>query len=360
MKKNSLTKVLSILFLIQILTIPYILRHVTVSESGIYATISNFINGFFRTLFGKIPFSVGDIFYTLLSIYFLFILIKWLRHFKKQSLPFFLKLTSIVSVLYFCFYLFWGFNYAKEPLYKHLKLEMTPVNSEDLISLTTQLIQKINALQWQLAKADSLKVTVPYSKSTLLKEASDSYSNLSKKWIFLSYKHPSIKLSTYSLSLTYMGYAGYYNPFSAEAQVNSYMPKPSMAFTACHEIAHQIGYAPEQEANFIGYLACIYSDDAFVQYSGYLVALNYALNNLRQHDTTSYKKLTATIHKGVLNNYKESYDFWTAHKNPTTPLFEYIYDRFLKVNKQKEGIKSYSGIVKLMVNYHKEYPLRKS
>jgi len=37
-------------------------------------------------------------------------------------------------------------------------------------------------------------------------------------------------------------------PFTGEANVNISMPHTSIPFTACHEMAHQIGFAREDEA----------------------------------------------------------------------------------------------------------------
>jgi len=273
---------------------------------------------------------------------------------------FVLKITSLISVLYFCFYLFWGFNYNRTPLYKTLNLNFNNTETLTLNQLCKQLVEKTNALQLQLAKSDTIKVKAPYDKKNILVKSAASYINLAKDFPFLKYKNPNIKFSLYSKPLSYMGYSGYYNPFSAEAQVNYEIPLTQMPFTSCHEIAHQIGFAPEQEANFIGYLASIYSDDAFVQYSGYLVALSYALNNLRSIDNKAYDKILLSINKGIFKNYQENNAFWKRHKNPTTPLFESVYDKFLKVNKQASGIKSYSGIVKLLLAYHKEHPLKKT
>ena len=65
-----------------------------------------------------------------------------------------------------------------------------------------------------------------------------------------------------------MGFAGYLNPFSGEAQVNDNTPLLGTAFTTCHEMAHQLGYAPEKEANFIGYLACISNEDPIFSIRG--------------------------------------------------------------------------------------------
>jgi hypothetical protein len=68
----------------------------------------------------------------------------------------------------------------------------------------------------------------------------------------------------------YVGFTGYYNPFTGEAQVNTTVPKFLQPFTASHEVAHQLGYAKEMEANFVGYLAASHSTDTLFRYSVYL------------------------------------------------------------------------------------------
>ena len=40
--------------------------------------------------------------------------------------------------------------------------------------------------------------------------------------------------------------------YSGEAQVNDRIPKTGYPTTTCHEMAHQIGFAAENEANFVG------------------------------------------------------------------------------------------------------------
>ena len=75
------------------------------------------------------------------------------------------------------------------------------------------------------------------------------------------------------LSQTYM--MGYYFPFSMEANYNGTMYIVNKPSVICHEFAHLKGFMQEDEANLIGYLACINSDDAFFRYSGYMGVLNY-------------------------------------------------------------------------------------
>lgn len=360
MKKIRLFWLVLTLFITQIFVINYLLSHLNIKQTSLYNSVFISISKFQRYLFGEIYFSVGDVFYTILGFYFIFILIKWVINIKKNTLNFFTKLIGIITVIYFCFYFFWGFNYARIPLSQTLKLDLKSVEINDLISLTELLISKANTLQLKLSKTDSLKVTSPYKNRELLKQASLSFEQLAKQWPEFTYQTPSLKYSLFSLPLSYMGYSGYYNPFSGEAQVNDEIVKSFIPFTACHEIGHQIGFAAEQEANFLSYLACVNSQDNFVQYSGYLVALSYSLSNLNGLDQAVYKKLIKTIHRGVLKNLQENYDFWKAHQNPSNKLFASFYDHFLKANKQTQGIQSYYGIIKLIVAYYKTYPLKKS
>lgn len=84
---------------------------------------------------------------------------------------------------------------------------------------------------------------------------------------------------------------GYYFPFSMEANYNKVAYVTNLPVTMCHELAHLKGYIQEDEANFIGFLACISSDDLLFQYSGYLSVLNYVNND--------FMKLLGKIMKSI-------------------------------------------------------------
>ena len=68
---------------------------------------------------------------------------------------------------------------------------------------------------------------------------------------------------------------GYYFPFSMEANYNRQMYITNMPVTMCHELSHLKGFILEDEANFIGYLACVDSEDPFFRYSAYLSVIGY-------------------------------------------------------------------------------------
>ncbi|MEO4005652.1 DUF3810 domain-containing protein [Flavobacterium sp. CAU 1735] len=321
-------------------------------SNGFYPVLSKIS----RVTLGWIPFSVGDLLYGIV----IFLLLKWLWNKRKtwkiawkENL---LSLIGFVSVFYFLFNLLWGINYIRVPLYQKLALERD-YSTEELIAFTERVIVKVNAIHSQIEKNDSLKVVVPYTRDAIFEKTQNGYDHLSKTFPFFTYKHPSVKKSLISTPLTYMGFSGYLNPFTNEAQVNALIPLPNFATTTCHEMAHQIGYASESEANFIGYMASIYNDDLYFQYSGYTYALRYCLHNIELKQEGRSEALLPLIHPGVLENFKDSDTFWDEHQNIMEPLFKVFYDNFLKLNQQKDGMESYSKFVDLLIHYYRNKPL---
>jgi len=316
-------------------------------SNGIYVFLSKLM----RYVFGWVPFSVGDLLYTLVCIY----IIRWLylnsKRIFKDTLNWLLDIAATLSLAYFAFHILWAFNYYRQPLYKSLNLE-AEYTTEQLVSFTEKLIIKSNTIHITLATNDSLKVELPFTKSEIFDKVKDGYQSLSKEYPHLDYQPKSIKKSIYSIPLTYMGFSGYLNPFTNEAQVDGLIPTYKFPTTSCHEAAHQLGYAAENEANFIGSLAAMHNDDVYFKYSGYTFALRYCLVELFKRDPENYKVILPTINKGIIKNYQEVQDFWKAYENPLEPIFEKTFDNFLKANNQAAGMKSYSYVVALLVNYY--------
>jgi hypothetical protein len=129
------------------------------------------------------------------------------------------------------------------------------------------------------------------------------------------------------------------------------MPKSSLAITIAHEQAHQLGYAAENEANFIGFLACIHNKDLYYKYTGYSFALRYCLQELSRRDIDYYKNIVSSINPGILINFQETTKFWKSYNNPLEPVIKDVYNNFLKANNQEKGIESYGYVVAMIVNY---------
>ncbi len=306
-----------------------------------------------RSALGILPFSLGDFLYALLII----LLIKWIfqrfREKFRNPRKWTIEALATLSILYACFHLFWGFNYYRLPLHQSLEIE-SDYTTEKLLLLTETLIKESNKIHDQIADNDSVKINIPYNKVELFDKTIQGYDHLSNTFPELSYNGHSLKRSLYSIPLTYMGFNGYLNPLTNEGQVNTVIVPYKIPTTASHEIGHQLGYAKENEANFIACLATMNHPDEYFRYSGFTFALSYCLNELSRKEPEKAKALTETINPGIMANYKEVQEFWLAHQNPFEPMFYAAYNRFLIVNNQAGGMKSYSYVVALLVNYFED------
>lgn len=349
MLKNKKT-IIALLIIPQYLLIKWLSHYPEFIETYYSNGIYPYISKLFRFTLGWLPFSFGDLVYAFAIIYIIRWFLKNRKRLRKDTKHWLTDVFAALSILYFAFHLFWGLNYYRPPLYKSLGLK-SEYTTEQLVEVTKKLIAKSNKIHSGIIKNDSLPIAIPYSKSVILKMVPIGYNNLKKAFPHLEYYPKSIKKSLFSLPLTYMGFSGYLNPLTNESQVDALIPVYIFPTTASHEVAHQLGYAAENEANFIGCLAAINHDDIYFKYSGYTFALRFCLNEIYRRDEGLFDSLSETVDKGILKNYKETREFWEGYKNPTEPLFKKTYSSYLKANKQDKGMESYSYVVALLVNY---------
>ena len=315
-------------------------------ESYYSQLVYPFIFDTHRLFFEKFSFSVGDLLYAFLV---LFIAKNVVSIFKKKK-PSWRTIVrqglSFVSLILLFFNLNWGLNYYRTPLYQDLGYQMK-YNETELEATFSKLVTISNQLHSQLSENDTTAVTLHYSKTKI--------GNLIEKEFDFDLKKmepkPYLKQSLWSTLLSYMGYAGYLNPFTLESQANSKIPKLDFIITAAHEMAHQLGIASEGEANFIAFYTSIKHSDPFLQYAGYTFALRYCYAELYKANPENAKEKLKTLHPGILKNYKELSEFWKQYQNPFEPLLKKGYDSYLKANGQAKGIQSYSTIVGYVVAY---------
>ena len=363
MKNNRFLLITGLLLPVQMIVVRIIAAFPQAVEdyysNGLYPIISKIS----RYTLGWLPFSFGDIMYTVLVILILRAVFLFFKNRGRDWKVFLLRTLAIASVVYFAFHLLWGLNYYRQPLHKSLGIAHE-YTTEELLQLTHKLIEKSNALHDKLAPNDSTAVEVltkggdgeynAFAKAELFKSTLNGYENIQQQFPKLDYPPKSIKTSLLSYPLSIMGYSGYLNPITNEAQVNGLVPAHRWPVISCHEQAHQLGYAKENEANFIAVLATLNNDDVYFQYSGSIFALRYCLNDLYRRDKEQGLEIREQIRPGILENYAQSRAFWDEMENPLEPVFEYFYDGFLKANNQPDGMKSYSYMVALLVNYNKD------
>lgn len=358
--KNTTLKLLTVFFPIQLLLIYVLKQNPTWVETYYSNNLFLFISKFQHYLTSWIPFSLGDLFYSALVIIMVIWIINLFRskptnvHFSgkfRKLKTRLLEALAFVSLIYFLFHLFWGFNYYRLPLHQSLGIS-TEYTKEELHEFACDLIQKTNTLHSELVSNDSLKVEYEFTQNQLQKLVFEAYKNSKNRDLQIPYRVENVKKSLFSLPLSYAGFSGYVNPFTNEAQYNYKIPKYKLPTTMAHEIGHQLGFSKENEANFIASIITMEDENQFLRYSGLTFALKYSLNDMHRKDPLLTEVLIAELHPGVLKNYKEVQEFWQAYTGPIELIMETIYGNFLKVNNQPQGMDSYNYVVALLVNYY--------
>jgi hypothetical protein len=328
-------------------------------ESGFSTVFYPSFSKILRLCFGWLPFSIGDFLYGGLVVYLLVKLFKLVRFFwsKKRRVndkvnikSVFFSIFNFCAILYLIFNIFWGINYNRIGIATQLHLKIEKYSVEDLKKINEVLVEKINASKQILVRKS---VIYPTNKELFLKTDS-AYMVAKKKYPFLHYEKRSIKTSMWGWLGNYTGFLGYYNPFTGEAQVNTTVPKFTQPFTTCHEVAHQLGYAKEMEANFVGYLAASASKDTLFQYSVYTDLFTYANRTLYFADSAASLAYRKKLSSDVIKDFKERRQFNLAHQSFAEPIVRYFYDKFLQSNEQPMGILSYDEVTAFIIAYYKK------
>lgn len=323
-------------------------------SDGIYPVVSKIQ----RFLFGWIPFSLGDLLYTFMVLFILVKIWRLIRALaqRKFGRQYFLtglrQLLFFVLLVYVLFYLLWGLNYSRRGIARQLNLKMTTYTIGELDTLTNALEARLNVYAKQVTpdQRDSFN-----KKKNLFREANEAYRIARNYYSFLSYQPRSIKPSIYSYAGNVLGFEGYYNPFSGEAQVNTTIPVFEQPFVACHEIGHQVGYGKENEANFAGFLACRLHPSPAFRYSVYFDMYSYAIDEFYRVDSVKAKIYIDSLDPQVKKDFKELRAFFKKYKNPVEPIITWLYGKYLQANNQPAGKRTYSEVIAFLIAYQRKY-----
>ncbi|MPN42576.1 hypothetical protein SDC9_190133 [bioreactor metagenome] len=153
--------------------------------------------------------------------------------------------------------------------------------------------------------------------------------------------------------MSYAGIAGIFSPFTIEANVNGDLPEVMLPSTIAHEMAHQRGYAREDEANFISFLTCMASPDIEYKYSGTILALIHSINALHGVDKDKALELAEEYSPGLERDLADINAYWKKFEGPIERTSTRLNNTYLKANNQKDGVKSYGRMVDLLLSYYK-------
>lgn len=324
----------------------------TIYSTGIYRPIGQILSN----ITSIVPTSTAELILASIVIFIIWRIILLIIHLYKQSkerkylfINFIINIIVTISITYFSFILLWGFNYYRLPFSTISKLEVKPSTTKELEELCLNLVERANTLR-DLVKEDSNGV-MQFSSSyrDVFAKAYKGFENASKLYPELGGKYGPPKGVQLSSLMSYTGITGVYFPFTGEANVNISIPDFDIPATASHEMAHQRGFAREDEANYIAYLTCIMHPDIDFQYSGTLLALISSTNALYGQDQAAFKELRTKYNEGLNRDLHALNEYWKQYEGLVNEVSNKINDSYLKANNQSDGVKSYGRMVDLLL-----------
>lgn len=300
-------------------------------------------------LFSWIPFSMGDVIYILLGIFLLYYLTALFKKSKRNNAI--IKILGIINIFYFTYQIFWGMLYFQTPIIKKLSSQDSP-EIDKAKELALHYLEKCKITRAAVLEDHQgvfLITSLKDVQEEILKQQTQLPSSISDK---KGSQVLSIKPSLFKNVMSFTGILGYYNPFTAEAQYNSELPATFIPFTTAHESSHQLGFAREQEANFVGYLVGIHSNNMDLRYSTEYFTLKSLLRFIVEDDPEFVKSVLKNYSPGMKRDRAYEKKFVYSHQGWLDDFFGYTNNLFLKSN-QQEGSVTYSYFIDLLLNYEK-------
>ena len=258
----------------------------------------------------------------------------------------------------------YGLNYYAGPISADIRLGSYEFTVEDLEEATIYFRDQANAMALEMER-DENGALIYDDFDTLALQAGDGFNTLAYEQsgsVFAGSVLP-VKQLGWADMYTSMGILGVTMPLTGEAAVNPQIPVVALPFTMCHEMAHRMCIATENDANFAAFLTCLANESKQFRYSAYYMAYRYCYNALRSAGTAEAAAAAARVQLDV-NTYLQydlkMYDrfFQTHRDNNAANIADMANDGYIKASGDKNGTASYGQVSIYLVNWYIEKQVR--
>jgi hypothetical protein len=322
---------------------------------NVYLPFSRAVSGILGWLFSFSAYAVAEALVALIAATAVFLTIRSaVRSVRERSaVPLLLWLSGAVlcavSVL-FLFMLLWGGTYHSPKLETRLGLDPGPQEEVLLFLTADRHLDDVIKYAGMMTRTPSGAVDAG-GFETLAPEAARASKALAERIPELMGRAvitPPKRMAAAPL-FGYLGISGIYSPLTGESIVNTTNTDPFLPSVMTHELAHRLGFAPEEDANFIAYLTCMESSDPVFRYSGSLMAFNYCYNALsREYRSVLWTRL-AEESEETLRDFARNREAWARYDGPVREKAQAVNNAYLQSMGQPEGIRSYGRVADLLI-----------
>ncbi len=314
-----------------------------------YPAFSRAVTGALAWMTSFTPFTLWE---GLSAALIVFVVVRLILGIKKNC--FWVRLSGVVLLLSagsFAFLAVWGLNYYAPSMAGRVGLSEQLYTTEELAQAVTYYMDKAEEWADDVPRGADGQMTADIGQ--LAPAANQGYDALCGEIPDFDGSRARVKTLVCSPAVAKVGTTGIFVAFTGESGVSSKVYTAAMPFTICHELAHRLSFAREDEANFAAYLACEASSDPSYVYSGYYLAFIYCYNALYSADPRLALKTSEGIGPLLafdLNATNAHYD--SLRNEKAEKVYDAVYDQYLKTMDVESGIQSYGEVVDLLTMWY--------
>lgn len=315
-----------------------------------YTGFSRDTLAFLSGITGPFPFAVWEVLLVLIVLLVLYCLVQNLAR-KKGFFCWVAGVVLLVSVMVFLFVGLWGVNHFAPPVAERIGLQTADgYTKEELIDTVQYMADQAGKWADQVERDENGDLAIDFAK--MAKQAPEGYKVLAQENNFFAGSDAPAKKLLVDEAFSYMGITGIFVPFTGESSVNPGAYAASIPFTMCHEVAHRMTVAPEDEANFCAFLACEAMDDPAFQYSGWYSAFVYTYNALHKVDSDAAYAIWDGMSERVKQDCRNANTHYDKYEGEVQEAAQKVNDTYLKVFKEESGIQSYGEVADLLIAWY--------
>ena len=244
------------------------------------------------------------------------------------------------SVVYLWFVAAWGLNYARSPLEDVIGYDAARVTPAAVRALAERATMEVNS-RYQAAHQAGFP-PIGEMPPALVSALHDVERGLGRPAATTPGRPKRTLLAAFFRA---SGVDGMHAPFLLETLLNPDLTPPDRHAVLAHEWAHLAGYAPEDDASFVGLLAALRAD-APARYSAWLTIF---FDSVTQLPAEEQRRLVARLDDGPKADRQAINQRLMSRVESVSRVSWRTYDQYLKAQGVREGVQSYSRVVQLLV-----------
>ncbi|HEY4442166.1 MAG TPA: DUF3810 family protein [Candidatus Elarobacter sp.] len=300
--------------------------------NGMFAAM----NAAFVPLSNRVPFAVGDVEAAIAIVALVWWWVRTIRRAPRgrrlrRVPPLLLHTAAWAALGLALFEVLWGWNYRRDTVAARIAFDQKRVNTASVAAFSERIVGILNH-DVAAAHAETL------DREKLRAAFEPVVARLGDRFEVAVTVPKTTVLEPYYEAA---GIGGMYSPFAFETLLNASFLPFEVPRALAHEWSHAGGFTDEGDANYIGTLACLRSDDALIRYSGAF----WTYGELPESERRRLK-----LDPRVVADFNASRNRFLRHYLPQVFALQWrFYDSYLRTSGVRGGVASYGFFLQLLV-----------